>query len=218
MFMDKISISALDKIVKETYPPVAELDWHGEKLVILRTLPLQSMLRFVDSVVKSCFNSETRDYMPEAKDFAILNKIVESYTNVNTPSNYEHLYKLLYQTDLIPTVMKEVNTRQFNEMMQAIDEKIRYRAESNSERIVSKMNTIAARVNELVEQAEMLFDGISKDDIAKLASALANANIDEEKIVHLLMEQRDAPDSEVTDGDVPQAEVTEDAPQEGGEQ
>lgn len=50
--MDKISISALDDIMKETYEASVTLDWHGHKLVVLRTLSLNSMLRFVDSVTK----------------------------------------------------------------------------------------------------------------------------------------------------------------------
>ena len=189
--MDKISISALDDIMKETYEASVTLDWHGHKLVVLRTLSLNSMLRFVDSVTKTCFAADTKEYMPEAKDFAILSNVVDMYTNVTLPGNLEHQYKILYQTDLIPTVLNVINPRQFNEMILAINSKVKHKADSNAEKLAIKLDGAVSQIYGIAEKVDELFGGLTNADMQNIVGAIAeNGGLDEGKIVKLLIDER----------------------------
>ena len=187
--MDKISISALEKIMKGNYEAVATIDFHGQELVVRRTLPFQEMLKFVDEVVRSCFQRDTSEYIPEVKDFALLNNIVEYYSNVRLPENLDRKYELLYQTDLIPVILKAVNDRQFNEMVMAINTKIKYLADSNAEKLVREFEHVSQRFAELADKVSDLYSGVSKEDLQNIAGAIAGGSLDEEKIVQLVLDQ-----------------------------
>lgn len=183
---DKISVSALDKVVKETYTPFVEIDWNGNRLIVKRTLSLRDMVLFVDSVVKSCFSADTHDFIPEAKDFAVRSNIVDHYTNVTMPKNLDHMYNLLYQTDLARVVLDNIDEWQFREMISAINNKIRHISSSDTARIVEQMNQAVAVVNDIAENIGELFSGVSRDDLTTLTDAVANGSIDEGKIVRLI--------------------------------
>ena len=201
--MDKISISALEKIMKETYEPVATIDFHGQPLTVRRTLPFQEMLVFVDGVVKSCFQQGSSEFIPEVKDFALLNNIVEYYSNVRLPDSLDRKYELLYQTDLIPVILDAVNPKQFNEMVMAINTKIKYLADSNAEKIAREFKALGDRFSELADKVSDIYSGVSKEDLQNIASAVANGRVDEEKIVHLVMEQQN-PDGAAESAEMPE--------------
>lgn len=201
--MDRISISALEKIMKETYEPVATIDFHGQPLTVRRTLPFQEMLVFVDGVVKSCFQQGSSEFIPEVKDFALLNNIVEYYSNVRLPESLDRKYELLYQTDLIPVILDAVNPKQFNEMVMAINTKIKYLADSNAEKIAREFKALGDRFSELADKVSDIYSGVSKEDLQNIASAVANGTVDEEKIVHLVMEQQN-PDGAAESAEMPE--------------
>lgn len=203
--MDNISISALENIMKENYEAVTTIDFHGQELIVRRTLPFQEMLKFVGEVVNSCFQGETHGYTPEVKDFALLNNIVEYYSNVRLPENIEKKYELLYQTDLIPVILGAINDRQFNEMLMAISTKIKYLADSNTERIVRKFESLGDLLTEITEKFSDVCSGVTKEDMQNIASAVSNGTVDEEKIVQLVMAQRS--------GEGAQPEASADDPQ-----
>lgn len=196
--MDKISISAIEKVMKEEFSNVATVDWHGNQLIVQRTLPLQDMLMFVSTVVDSCFNKTTSEFIPEAKDFALMNCIVEFYANVRLPESMERRYDLLYRTDLIRAILDNVNDHQFNEMVVAINAKVRNRADSNAEKILRQFASTQERFEELAEQVSELFSGVTNEDLTKLAGAVADGSIDEEKIVRIVMEQQEEKAKEET--------------------
>lgn len=43
----KISITTLDKVMRETQAPVVNIDWHGVEITIKNTLPFRDVLAFV---------------------------------------------------------------------------------------------------------------------------------------------------------------------------
>lgn len=65
----KVSITTLEKIMKETYMPAKVVEWNGVEVTIKPTLSFKDVLSFVDSVVKSCFTTDDSSYIPEVKEF-----------------------------------------------------------------------------------------------------------------------------------------------------
>lgn len=194
--MSKISISAVENVMKELGPQIVEVDWHGNNLVIKKTLSLQEMLSFVDGVVNGCFNQDTFEYMPEAKDFVLMASIVEYYSNVRLPDNIERKYALLHNTDLVSTIVENFDSRQFEEMNRAIASKVKSRVDSNTERLAKMIAEIGDRVLAVVNQFSEAYADVTKDDINNIIHAVSGGKIDEDKIVKLAIAHNDDKQSE----------------------
>lgn len=186
----KISINALDKIMKEEYSPVDTFEWKGQEVVVKKTLSFKEMLEFVDSVVKSCFNIEDGTYIPEAKDFALRACILEKYANFTLPNNLEHKYELIYCTTTVDNVIRRINHKQFEEIMAAINSKIAYLVDTNTKAINKQLSELYFVFNNIQKRFEEMFSGISSDDYTKLISALGEMNIDEEKLVEAFLSNK----------------------------
>lgn len=178
----KISINAFDKIVKENYTPTTTVEWHGQEIVVKRTLSFKEMMEFVDSVTKTCFTISTNTYMPEVKDFAVKSNILERYANFTLPNNLDHRYELIYSSDAIETVLNHISHQQFNEIMVSIDAKIKNLAQSNIEAMNKQMNELYAAFANLQTQMEGMFSGVNPDNFNALIGAFGGG-LNEDKLV-----------------------------------
>lgn len=185
----KISITAFDKIMREENTPIEIIEWHGIDVTIRKTLSLKDALTFVDTVSKSCFDSETGAYMPEVKVFAMKCCILEMYANFSLPANVEHKYDLVYNTDAVDTVLKHINMRQLNELTDAISEKVDNMAQANIENINKQMNDVYNAFNELQNHFGQILSGVNAEDVSKLVQSIAEGKIDEDKIVQAYLSQ-----------------------------
>lgn len=185
----KISITAFDKIMREENTPIEIIEWHGIDVTIRKTLSLKDALTFVDTVSKSCFDSETGAYMPEVKVFAMKCCILEMYANFSLPANVEHKYDLVYNTDAVDTVLKHINMRQLNELTDAISEKVDNMAQANIENINKQMNDVYNAFNELQNHFGQILSGVNAEDVSKLVQSIAEGKIDENKIVQAYLSQ-----------------------------
>lgn len=182
----RISVNAMDDAAKKNYVRVVTKDWNGHELVINRFLSLNDVLKFSKKVLASCFAQDTNEYLPEIRDFAVRSAVVEMYANVRLPDTLEHQYELLYMTDIFDAVYAEIDKRQFNVMLNAINDKIDMIAEANIQMLQAKIDDAAHSVSAIVNQVAALFDGVNDGDIKKFIDAVGEGGIDEEKIVHLL--------------------------------
>lgn len=185
----KISITAFDKIMREENTPIEIIEWHGIDVTIRKTLSLKDALIFVDTVSKSCFDSETGEYMPEVKVFVMKCCILEMYANFSLPANVEHKYDLVYNTDAVDTVLKHINMRQLNELTDAISEKVDNMARANIENINKQMNDVYNAFDELQNHFGQILSGVNAEDVSKLVQSIAEGKIDEDKIVQAYLSQ-----------------------------
>lgn len=192
----KISITAFDKIMRNTYTPVETVEWNSVEITIRKSLPLRDVLTFVDTVAKSCFNSETSEYLPEVKVFAIKCCVLEMYANFALPSNVEHKYDLVYNTNAFDTVIEHINMRQLNEIVDAISEKVDNIARANIETINKQMNDIYKAFDGLQNQFTKMFSGISSEDMSGFVQAVSEGKLDEEKLVKAYITQSKEKDGE----------------------
>lgn len=185
----KISINALDKVKAECYTSTKVVEWHGLEVNIKPTLSIAEMVEFVMQVTQSCFDRNNATFTPEFKDFAIRTCILEKYTNFTLPNKVEHMYELLYCTDVIDLVLPHVNHQQFNEMISAINDKVAHMAQSNIEAIHSQMTNLYSAFENLQKNVENWFAGMNPDDFKGLLNSLANEEITEEGIIKAYMNQ-----------------------------
>lgn len=182
----KISVAAMDEIMKR-YDETETVQWNGLEVIIKKNLSMDDMLNFVDSVVNSCFDAQTGEYRPEAKDFAMRVNILTRYANFALPErNVEHQYQIAVLSGAVDMILNYVNTAQFYEMGRAIDAKIEHKASANIQVLTKKFDDVVTEFENLQTKLSTMFTGVSSDDLKKLAETLANGNFSEEQIVEAM--------------------------------
>ena len=187
----KVSIALFDKIVKEHFQNEATIQWHEAEVRVKRTLSLKEMLSFVDEVVGSCFHDEL-GYMPEVKDFAIKSNILTRYANFSVTDNLDHRYQMVYGTYAVDAVCAVIDTTQLQEIVNSINDKIRFLCDSKANLIQERINAVLETMEEMSNSTKDIFGGLSQNDLAALMSAITEHGLDEKKIVEAYLEQKTA--------------------------
>lgn len=188
----KVSVSMMDAILKNTYEATETVEWSGTEFVIQKSLEMDEMLNFVDSVVRSCFAASTNEYRPEAKDFAVRVNIMTRYANIAMPNKVEHQYTLAVCSGVVEMIMEHINRAQFNEMMRAIDAKVNNIAAANVEMMNMKFDELVASFQNMQDSVSAMFSGVSSDDIKKIAEGFVGNMPSDEGIVKAYLEQKKA--------------------------
>ena len=184
----RISINAMDSIMKTQYENITTECWNEIDITIKRTVSLGDMLSFVNDVVASCFQ-DNGEFMPEVLDFAIRSNIILKYSNVSLPDNLEHRYAILYCTDIVNFIRGHADQEQVDEIINVIHRKVDYLCNTNVRAIQSKLNELISAFDNLQSKTDDVFHNISSDDVAKLASVLSSGELSEEKIVAAYMDR-----------------------------
>lgn len=190
----KVSVRAMDEVVKSCYKGVHTDEWRGVEVVVKSVLSLTEMMAFVDQVVGSCFLDDGR-FVPEVKDFAIKSNILSRYANISLPDNLEHRYQLIYCSDIVDFVKEYVNDEQLREITEAIESKIAHRCHTETIGVQRQLSKLADALGEVQKTATGLFDDISADDLKVLISAMTGGVVDEEKLVEAYLKQKAEPDT-----------------------
>lgn len=186
----RISVAAMDEIMKR-YQETEAVQWNGLDVIIKKNLSMDDMLNFVDSVVNSCFDAQTGEYRPEAKDFAMRVNILTRYTNFALPEkNVEHQYEIAVLSGAVDMVLNYINAAQFYEMGRAIDAKIEHRASANIHALTKKFDDVVTAFQKLQADIGKQFAGISDDELATLVKAVSNGTFSEEALVKEYLKQK----------------------------
>lgn len=171
--IDRVSINnfeqalAKDNVITETL-----VDTEDVTIQIKKTITLPEMMLFVQEVVEACIDGETGEYIPEAYDFAIRSAVLTHYANFAMPANLEKQYWLIYNTRAFQQVLNNINEQQFNDIIRAIDRKVKYMLDVMSSAAVSKINEVIAKFNDVAAVSTKMFDGASPDDMAKFINGI----------------------------------------------
>lgn len=181
----KVSINAIENVMKTEFANESQAQWHGVDIVIRKAIGLQESIEFVHQVVNGCFSDNEGDYMPELKDFAIRACLIEKYTNIRLPESSAKMYDMLYKTDLCSFVCGYISAEQFTSMVDAINDKLDYMANAG----IKKLEQIAGAMDTLSKEYEEMFAGITPEEIKAVTDATADG-VDEEKIVNALLKAK----------------------------
>lgn len=187
--IERVSVNKLesalnqDNIITETLIGTSDVD-----IRIKKTISLSEMMNFVQEVVESCVDGETGEYTPEAYDFAIRNAVLTYYANFAMPASLEKRYWLLYNTEAFQQVIAHINKHQFNDIIRAIDRKIKYMLDVISSAAVSKINDVINKFNEVAEAADKIFSGASSDDMVDFMRGISKLkDVKEEDIAKAIL-------------------------------
>lgn len=185
----KVSVSDFEKVAKAQGVGTTKLImWNDVEIQITPTISLTSMLEFVNSVVESCF-ADNGEYIPEVKEYAVRRNVLERYANFRIPVDVHKCYDLVYGTNAYDTVLEHVNAAQFRDMMEAIEEKIQFKADSMIDTLRTQIEGIVSNMNALQEQTKHMFDDMSEEDLKKISDALEQGGLSEEKLVAAYLDQ-----------------------------
>ena len=196
---DMISISAMDKIIKDTFEDTIECDFRGQTLIVKRALSFADMVSFVNDVVSNCF-ADSGDYLPEVKKFVTDINTVQYYSNVRLPDDIKHKYDILTKTGLVSVIQQLVDEDQYMSIMRSIDEKIRSRVHTNEQLFNNRLNAAMKSIEDLISSIKTSFDGITQDDIKNLMGAINNSKLDEEKLVEAYLKVKEKDDNQAKNG------------------
>lgn len=171
--IDRVSINNFEQaLAKDTVITETLVDTEDVTIQIKKTITLTEMMLFVQEVVEACIDGETGEYIPEAYDFAIRSAVLTHYANFAMPANLEKQYWLIYNTRAFQQVLNNINEQQFNDIIRAIDRKVKYMLDVMSSAAVSKINEAIAKFNDVATVSTKMFDGATPDDMAKFISGI----------------------------------------------
>ena len=170
----RVSVNTLERIAKE-YTNEEIVEWNGVEVKIIRTLPLGGVLRFVDSVVRSCYFEDTGEYYPEIKEFAIRSNILDTYANFTMPSNAEKQYELVYCTGAVEMVLEYINTDQLHEITTAIDAKIAYYKDINTRGAQRKLDEMITQL-ELMHEKIAAISEVTPEELRGIVDAIGSVD------------------------------------------
>lgn len=183
----KVSISFMDKVLKGMNNIVTK-QWFETDVQIRRTISLTDTIEMVDEVVSCCFLDDG-SYHPEMKDFVLRCNVLTRYANFTMPEKLEHKYELAYGTDAFDFVLGSINAEQYNAVVDAIDDKLSYLCDTNVAGIEQKMYDAITAFDQLQGKLAELFNGVSAEDMAKVASTVVDGQFSEERLVKAYAEQ-----------------------------
>ena len=198
-----ISVEKMDEIIEERFPDFSVVDYYGQELIIRRTVPYEIFSGIVQRAVEACFNSDTGEYLPENRDFAVRLCVIGAYTNVRMPENVEKQYRMLYGTDLYTRVIREIDDDQWDAMIDAISDGISVRNEANRVMFERGMQTVSDQIEQIGQNLQTIFNDVSTEDLRKFVDAIGANGIDEEKLVQAVVaEQNKARENAVAEVEV----------------
>lgn len=167
-----------------------DIEWLGYTIHVKRFLDFMEMMGFVNGVTAGCFAKSDNSYMPEARDFFFRCHIVEYYTNIELPDNLEEKNQLVYGTNIIETVLRNVDMGQFQAIIDAIDKKVTNLVDINVKQIIDEAELVYGQINELYEKLTEVFSGIDKETMTSIAQAVIGTTFDEKKLIDAVIAAR----------------------------
>ena len=189
--MARISINKWEKALDNNVTEIPLYGVDGVTISIRYSISLMEMLQFVDDVVESCVNGETGEYLPEIKDFAIDKGVLSVYANFSMPDDVAKQYELIYNTEALEQVRRNINIEQLNSIVRAIDKKIDHKLAMMQSTAAMQTNEVVSRLNDLADQLEKSVSGMTSKDIQKFVSSIGNMHgIDEAKLARAVLADR----------------------------
>ena len=180
----------VDEVIKEN---AVTIEWYDRMVRVQKLIDFSTAGAIVKNVADACFDGDG-DYNPSIKDYIMRMSIVTMYSDIELPESPEERYAILYGTDLYHIVVDVIDKDQLSEIIDNINDSIRYKIEANKSAIMSDVTKIYSRVEQMIYEFEQVFKGTSADDISALVRSMSDTKLDEKKLVSEILKQKQEAD------------------------
>lgn len=184
---NRVTLTALREAIKGRFDTYITDTWCGLDITIKRYLDLNEALAFITKVVESSFD-ESGEYAPERQYIAMRLVTIALYTNLSLPKSIEEQYDLIYGTDLYSFVADRVDEDQYNSIALVILDRIKDINSVKAASVEARLADVYATVKNMQQQMSDIFNGVDAETINKLAGAMVNTQLDEEKLVRAIVD------------------------------
>lgn len=171
--MNRVKASEFEAAARVCMAEMIERDWNGLSIRISPTLPINKMLEFTANVVESCFDNDG-NYIPEILDFAVKYNIIDKYTNIALPKDMSKQYELLTRSNICDFILQFVDQHQFNEMIRAIDRRLRHLSEARVSELHAAIKRVIDIFSTLQERISVAADNLAGVDMEELMQKFSN--------------------------------------------
>lgn len=138
------------------------------ELQVLPYLTFEEAMTFVNDVASSVIDEKKMEYTPEAYEFAIRLKVMEIYCGIRVPSKLDKAYEVLFGTNIFDSVMDAINITQYNQMIEAIYNRVEYYKSMMTAVAGDKVRKMMDEVTKMMEDGERVLQQASELDLGNL--------------------------------------------------
>lgn len=205
--MKDVSISKFDEAAKGCSRGKFEDEWNGLKIIVTPYLEPEHAVSFAENVADSCFQGDDEVYMPALKDFALRVATIASYTNIRLPDSNQRKSDMVYGTDIFDWLLDRIHLGQFNEIIAAIDSLVDYKLQVKQNDVRRELRMALDKIEQMVDSVDSFVSGVNPDDIGRIAGAVVNSKIDEEKLMAAYLDKTSASRGDDTQDDTDAPEI-----------
>lgn len=180
--INKISAQKFEEAVNANVNNIVHGEFWGMEIEMRYTLSLPEVLEFVNELVETCFLDDG-EFVPEIMDFTLKNNVLTRYANFELPMDLNKQYELIYLSGVAEYVMSKINQIQLREIVEAAKKKINFKCQNDIAGVRAQLAELTEYFENIGTQMEQMMSGVSGEDIEKLAQAMADGALSEEKIV-----------------------------------
>ena len=169
---------------KTEYSETVNCQYAGIQFKVKRIISFTDMITFVDNVSRGCFDYETGEYYPEARDYGFKVSVFEMYTDIELPEDSSERYAFIYGDDnLFYYIISRINKGQFDAIQDSIEERINNTLNLNTDNVNRQLNELHTQLTNIATGFSSVLGGVSGEDIKKILSSISKGRIDEEKLM-----------------------------------
>lgn len=149
------------------------------ELLVSPTLTLKQFMQFVNDVTEVCVREEDGKFTPELIQYAIDCAVMVHYAGVEFPKDVEKAYRVINETDVLDKIKNVICFEQYENLMAAIDGKIKYMIDSMAlesasgiTKLVSKMDEVMSDNADLVKEMRSADFQSSLNDLTRVYSEI----------------------------------------------
>ena len=150
----------------------------------------------VNSIANGCFNEETGEVLYEVVDFIERAEVIERYTDYQLPDDIDEAFDVIYGTNVYEQACGVINEGQLIRLFAAAEAKMEAMEKRANAELTSGIQNAVAKFEQLSEQMETAFGGVTPEQVNGVFSAMADGTFDEEKIVDAVMKATAKKDDE----------------------
>ena len=165
-------------VINENDDRYVYIEFNGCKMSVKKYLTMKEMLSFVRLTEEYCMlNGDT--IIPELKDFSIKLNIIGMYTDMNVGTDLQKDYDLIYSTDIVDLIVKNINKNQLDSIIKSIEFKFNNYIENRYTELKNDVQDLKNMIDKVVGSIEKSLSDVNVEDLYKVLSFAKDGNFEE---------------------------------------